>query len=166
MKQKNIILAIVMATLLSGCSPLLRGPGNRLDYIQQASDKYLRSIYLKGSSWSVMAVDLESGRIILNRDSDRMLIPASNMNPTLVGYRGKIDSSGVLHGDLEVIGFGDPTVSTRYTGVYSDAREMNPQDRFTAWADSVISRGIYQIEGNLVGYDDAEPWVRIGPGTI
>lgn len=171
MKQKTIILAIVMATLLSGCSPLLRGPGDRLDYIQQASDKYLRSIYLKGSSWSIMAVDLESGRIILNRDSDRMLIPASNMKllttacaletlgpdyriPTLVGYRGEVDSSGVLHGDLEVIGFGDPTVSTRYTGVYSDAREMSPQDRFTAWADSVISRGIYQIEGNLVGYDD------------
>ena len=171
MKQKSLILALIAATLLSGCSPLLRGGGDRLDYIQQTSERYLSSIYLKGSSWSVMAVDLESGRIIFNRDSDRMLIPASNMKllstacaletlgpdyriPTQVGYRGEIDSSGVLHGDLEIIGFGDPTISTRYTGVYTDAREMEPQDRFTAWVDSISSRGIRQIDGNLVGYDN------------
>ncbi len=177
----NLALLLPVIILLSGCAPWLRGGADRTDLLRRSVEDHLRSIYFKGASWSIMAVDLESGRILLDHDADRSLVPASNLKllitacaletlspdyrlETRIGYTGEVDSSGVLRGDLVIIGSGDPTIATRFqerpTAPYGDT----PPDPLLAWADSLAAKGIQHIEGDLVGYGAFISNERYGPG--
>lgn len=181
MKRTAHTSALIFILILTGCSPLFRGRENRLDYLQEGVRQHLRNINLKGASWSIMAVDLETGRILLNMDADRSLIPASGMKllttacaletlgpdyqiRTEVGYSGTVDSSGVLHGDLIVFGNGDPTVSTRYAKVFSVNYAEHQLETFSNWADSIYRKGIHSIEGDIVLYNDLFGENRLGSG--
>jgi len=160
MKLRIRHLALLCAVIILGCSPLLRGRGSRYTHLSRSADKYLSGVSLRGSSWSIMAVDLADGAILLARDQDRSLIPASNLKllvtacaletlgpeyriVTTVGYTGQVDPSGTLNGDLVVIGAGDPSLSSRFA---------DSTDTFSAWADSLLRRGIHSIKGDLIGY--------------
>lgn len=169
MKRQTIYLILILTLMLSGCSPWLMERDERLDYLQHASRQHLRSVYLKGSSWSILAVDLDKNRILLNYDANRSLIPASGMKllttacaleslgpefriSTELGYTGGIDSAGTLHGDLIVLGAGDPTISTRYAKTYTGKDSIDLDATLRNWADSIYAHGICSIDGNLVSY--------------
>ena len=113
--------------------------------------------------WGVLIESLETGGIWYQRNADRMFMPASNekipttasalltLGPdfkyeTKLYYSGEIIDS-VLKGDLIVVGDGDPTF---YTKFYDD-----PRDPFFHWADSLKKLGIKEIEGNIIGDDNA-----------
>jgi D-alanyl-D-alanine carboxypeptidase/D-alanyl-D-alanine-endopeptidase (penicillin-binding protein 4) len=179
MKRKYTLIALVFTLVLSsGCAPWLRGKDDRVEYLQYASRQYLSSAYLKGSSWSILAVDLESNRILLNIDANRSLIAASGMKLlttacaleslgpnfriiTEVGYTGNIDSAGALHGDLVILGAGDPTVSTRYSTL-TDSADLNAT--LLSWADSISAHGIQSIDGNVTGYSGRFGGAPLGSG--
>jgi D-alanyl-D-alanine carboxypeptidase/D-alanyl-D-alanine-endopeptidase (penicillin-binding protein 4) len=108
--------------------------------------------------WGVAVAD-HQGRILFDRNGNRLFQPASNnklliaaaatalLTPeyrfaTLVYAAGPI-VQGVVRGDLVVYGGGDPTFSSRY---YPDA--MTPLE---ALADSLRAQGITTIEGDVVG---------------
>ncbi len=169
MKRKQIIIALITAFFIAGCSPALMGGGKHYKYLQKNVDTYLHNIYFTGSSWSIMAVDLQSGRVLLNRDAERSLIPASNMKlltsacaletlgpdyrfETIIGYTGKIDSAGTLNGDLIIIGEGDPTPATRYGHIFSSNPQIDAKDIFTSCADEAAKKGIHTIAGDIKGY--------------
>ncbi len=172
--------ALLFLLLLAGCAPFLTGRQGNTGYLNQSTDRYLHSIYLKGASWSVMAVDLETGRILMSHDAERELIPGSNMKllttacaletlgpdfraATVVGYTGRIDPPGSLDGDLLVIGSGDPTISTRFRENRISS-QMDTTDTFDAWADSLAAKGIRQIRGGIVGYNGLFGGGSLGSG--
>ncbi|NLO10949.1 MAG: D-alanyl-D-alanine carboxypeptidase/D-alanyl-D-alanine-endopeptidase [Candidatus Cloacimonetes bacterium] len=61
---------------------------------------------------------------------------------TTLAYQGKL-VRGRLEGDLLVIGGGDPTWNEDYW-------ENGAKQLFQNWADSLLTRGITHIEGNLI----------------
>lgn len=188
MKTKILQLSLILSVLVSGCSPLLVGKDKGLELLHKSADKYLSSPLLRGSSWSIMSVELNKGRILLSRDADRSLIPGSSMKllttactletlgpdyrtKTLIGYTGEIDSIGTVTGDLVIVGRGDPTISTRYRksgefpqGGMTPALQSDTTNLFNSWADSLIKRGVRRITGDLVGYDDLFAGEMLGSG--
>ena len=61
-------------------------------------------------------------------------------------HTGYIDSlTGVLHGDLIILGGGDPTLGSRYYN--KDGEERN---FLASWVDTIANYGITSIEGRVI----------------
>ena len=120
---------------------------------------------------SLYVVDSE-GRIIFDKNSNTGLAPASCQKvvtsttafellgkdytyKTSLGYDGKIDS-GILKGNLYIIGSGDPTLgSWRYPAT----KENVVLDNFR---NAIKDEGIKQLQGNVLG-DDRSWGTQITP---
>lgn len=118
---------------------------------------------------SIQIVELESGRVVAERNPHMAIAPASNMKlfttaaaidllrpsfevTTGVYARGEIDATGTLNGDLRIVGRGDPTIGGRF-------HDGNATAVIQDWAAEIKRAGIKTISGNLVfehGYFDAE----------
>jgi serine-type D-Ala-D-Ala carboxypeptidase/endopeptidase (penicillin-binding protein 4) len=129
----------------------------------------MNSATARNSDASLAVVELESGRLIAERGMHEPLAPASNMKlfttaaaidllhpdfpiTTTVFVRGNIDASGTLHGDVKVVGHGDPTIGGRF---HDDHATAVVDD----WANDLKASGIKTVDGNLVfeyGYMDTE----------
>lgn len=125
--------------------------------------------------WGVLVKSLKTGEIIYKRNSDKLFNPASNiklftsaaalklLGPNYV-YQTNILANGLikngkLEGDLIIQGFGDPTISNRFYKGSSTAI-------FESWADSLKSKGIKEINGNIFGDDATFDNLNIGKGWI
>src|SRR5213075_1411591 len=120
------------------------------------------------ATWGIYVVD-DRGRVLYQRNADRLSVPASNTKLVVTAaaavllpsdYRvttslyvnGRVDA-GVLSGDLILYGRGDPTWSARCYGVDTLAPGVCDSS-FTAVdaiADSIRAHGIRRITGKLVG---------------
>ena len=73
---------------------------------------------------------------------------------THVGIRGNIDRDGVLHGNIYIIGGGDPMLgSYRY-------RQTSPDSLFDGWTRALKKKGIRRVDGRIcyhVGIFDEQP---------
>jgi len=122
----------------------------------------------------IMVQSLESGEILYQYNANTLMMPASNekiptsaaalikLGPdfeysTRVYMTGTIEN-GALKGDLVVVGSGDPTFSYRFH------KAPDTSFIFQAWADSLRSKGINEIEGNIIGVDDVFDDEFIGYG--
>lgn len=123
--------------------------------------------------WGVVIQSLVTGEYFYKKNENKLFVPASNLKlfttaaglnllgsgyrfKTEIGYKGNLDGP-ILKGDLIVRGYGDPTISGRFFNqdmlkVYND------------WADSLIELGIDEIQGNLIGDDNAFDDVGLGKG--
>ena len=120
-----------------------------------------------------MAVRVESlsnGQLLYQRNSDKLVMPASNMKLVTMAvaaerlgwdYRFETDldaygdiRDSVLHGDLVVRGRGDPTIGSP---------DLTPPALFSDWAEALTRAGIHQVEGRLIA--DARWFDRNGLGT-
>ncbi len=120
----------------------------------------LISTEFNGASVSILAVTVR-GDTLLCADASRQCLPASNLKlvttglalhtlgadyhfGTSLGYSGVVED-GTLHGDLYIIGGGDPTLG-------SDNPIAKPFDTlFSQWADLIHNAGIYSIDGYVIG---------------
>lgn len=122
-----------------------------------------------GAESSIQIMELESGRVIAERNSHLAVSPASNMKlfttaaaidllkpsfsvTTGVYVRGQVDAAGTLDGDLKVVGRGDPTIGGRF-------HDGNATAVLQGWASDLKAAGIKTIRGNLVfehGYFDTD----------
>ena len=118
---------------------------------------------------SIQVVEVESGRVVAQRNPHRAIAPASNMKifttaaaldelgedfqvKTDVLALGDIDDAGTLNGDIKVIGRGDPTIGGRFHDGAATAV-------FQQWASEIRRAGIKTIGGDLIfeyGYFDTE----------
>lgn len=123
----------------------------------------------RSSDTSIQIVELESGRVVAERNPHTPLAPASNMKlfttaaaidtlkpsfevTTGVYVRGDVDPSGTLHGDVKVVGHGDPTIGGRF-------HDGSATAVIQEWAADLKRAGIKTIAGDLIfeyGYMDTE----------
>ncbi|MBV9481799.1 MAG: D-alanyl-D-alanine carboxypeptidase/D-alanyl-D-alanine-endopeptidase [Acidobacteria bacterium] len=132
--------------------------------------------------WGIEIISLTSGQVLYSHNADKLFIPASNTKLfttaaalALIGpdYRcrttlettGTIGSDGRLHGDLMLVGRGDPNLSGRVLpySVHSE-RSQFPIKALEDLADAVLQKGIKRIEGDVVADDSYFAFERYGEG--
>ena len=140
---------------------LLTCLGLRAQSLQQMVDQAVTVEPLKGAVVGVMVQDM-SGHVVAQREAGRRMVPASNLKlittgtalhalgpdfrfETSLGYTGEIDADGTLHGDVYIVGGGDPTI-----GVI-DTVAVKPDALFWRWKSLLKDAGISRIDGRIIG---------------
>jgi D-alanyl-D-alanine carboxypeptidase/D-alanyl-D-alanine-endopeptidase (penicillin-binding protein 4) len=123
----------------------------------------------RNSETTMKVVEVDSGRVVAERNPHLPLAPASNMKlfttaasvdllhpdfevTTTVYIRGTVDPAGTLDGDVKVVGRGDPTIGGRFHDGHATAV-------IDDWATDLKRAGVKTIHGNLIfeyGYMDLE----------
>ncbi|HEY0156000.1 MAG TPA: D-alanyl-D-alanine carboxypeptidase/D-alanyl-D-alanine-endopeptidase [Thermoanaerobaculia bacterium] len=118
---------------------------------------------------SIQIVELESGRVVAERNPHMAVSPASNMKlfttaaaidmlkpgfevTTAVYARGDVDASGTLRGDLKIVGRGDPTIGGRF-------HDGSATAVIQQWAADLKRAGVKTVTGDLIfefGYFDTD----------
>ena len=109
--------------------------------------------------------------VIYERNASSLVMPASNLKlftlaasaeqlgwnftfETRLEAAGAIND-GVLHGDLIVIGGGDPSIGSR---------DFGPSPLFGEWAAALHQAGIQRVDGRLIGDDHVFNQATLGAG--
>jgi D-alanyl-D-alanine carboxypeptidase/D-alanyl-D-alanine-endopeptidase (penicillin-binding protein 4) len=172
--RNNFLLA---ALLLSGCHASARPVTTaRLSAVQQLQhdiDAILAAPALDHSVWGVLVKSLAKpdDDALYSVHASTLLMPASNMKIVTLAataarlgwdfhYETRIIAAGpiqggVLHGDLVVVGSGDPSIGSR---------DGSATHVFEAWADSLKALGLRRVEGRLIGDDDRFEDETLGAG--
>ena len=128
--------------------------------LQQKIDQAVAREPLKGAVVGVMVQDA-AGHVMASREPGRRMVPASNLKlvttgaalhalgpdfrfSTGIGYTGTVED-GILHGDVYIIGGGDPTI-----GVV-DTVAVKPDALFWRWKSMLKDAGISRIDGRIIG---------------
>ena len=119
---------------------------------------------LKNSNMSYYAVDLDTGKVLVDYRGKNIATPASVMKivssaaafeilgkdtrlKTKLLYNGTIDKNGILKGNVYIQGGGDPTLGSEF---FKGDREAFIKD----WIASIKKAGIKTIKGNIIVIDD------------
>ncbi len=126
---------------------------------------------LNDTSCASFAID---GQVVASANETVSVIPASNMKlftaavalevlgPDFIfttRATGEIDAEGVLHGDLYLIGGGDPLLTTEWwPAVNPETYPPFHLSRLEVLADALVDRGLREVRGVVIGdgsrYDD------------
>ena len=145
---------MILGALIGGCL------GLQAQTLQQKVDQAVKVEPLKGAVVGVMVQDA-AGHVLASREAGRRMVPASNLKlvttgtalhalgpdfrfETGIGYTGTVED-GTLHGDVYIIGGGDPTV-----GVV-DTVAVKPDALFWRWKSMLKDAGISRIDGRIIG---------------
>ncbi|HNA62952.1 MAG TPA: D-alanyl-D-alanine carboxypeptidase/D-alanyl-D-alanine-endopeptidase [Rhabdochlamydiaceae bacterium] len=111
---------------------------------------------------AVYAVDMKTGKVILDENSDKSMIPASCLKIVTTGaalslldptsqfktelqYDGEI-RDGILYGNLYIKGGGDPALGSERLG-------SSWKNQVAIWGEAISKCGIQKIEGRVIGDD-------------
>jgi D-alanyl-D-alanine carboxypeptidase/D-alanyl-D-alanine-endopeptidase (penicillin-binding protein 4) len=123
------------------------------------------------ANWGVVVRSLSTGELLYDRNSGKLMVPASNMKIVTLAAAARVigwDTRFVttletaapvegdtLRGDLYVRGGGDPTINTRNgrgAAVFAD------------WAAALRAAGIHRIDGRIIGDDNLFDDEGVGAG--
>jgi D-alanyl-D-alanine carboxypeptidase/D-alanyl-D-alanine-endopeptidase (penicillin-binding protein 4) len=111
-----------------------------------------------GSNLGVLVKEIKSGKTVVDYRSEKSLLPASTMKlvttatalellgsdfrfQTPLEYDGTIDAQGTLHGNIYIVGSGDPTIGSE---VFKD------HDFINRWVEAVRKLGIKTVLGHVI----------------
>jgi len=132
--------------------------------------------------WGLLVVDAESGETLYEQNADKYFVPASNMKlfttalalaklgpeyrfHTTLETQGAISSEGVLRGDLILVGRGDPNLSNRkFPYELKEEFDGPPEKALAELADALVTKGVKEISGDVVGDDSYFPRERYPNG--
>jgi len=127
---------------------------------------------------SLYVVQCDTGKVLVDQNSDLSLIPASCMKvvttaaalqllgthyrfETHLAYDGFIDHTQTLRGNLYIQGGGDPCLgSERISSALSWKKQIE------LWADEIQRIGIQKIEGRVIGDDTKWEKARAVPSWL
>jgi D-alanyl-D-alanine carboxypeptidase/D-alanyl-D-alanine-endopeptidase (penicillin-binding protein 4) len=93
------------------------------------------------------------------------LLPPNTTYTTSAVTAGDVDSAGHLHGNVVLLGAGDPTMSGRsYPYSEKTERPNPPLVALQGIADQIAASGIHSIDGDIIGDDTWFPWEPYGSG--
>lgn len=130
--------------------------------VQSKINAIVADNYMKNASISFYAVDMATGNPIASHHENSSLTPASIMKlftsatafqtlgaghrmKTEIYHDGEIDSNGVLHGNIYIKGFGDPTWGSRFF-----TKEGQEKVFLKTWVDSIKAFGIKEVDGAVI----------------
>jgi D-alanyl-D-alanine carboxypeptidase/D-alanyl-D-alanine-endopeptidase (penicillin-binding protein 4) len=139
-------------------------------------DQILTAPQLERAFVGVEVIRLRDGHVLYAHNAGHLFTPASNMKlfttalalaklgpdyrmMTQIRANTPIDAAGILTGDLELVGGGDPSMSGREYPYNKSASHATYT--FTAiedLADQLIARGVKRIDGNVIGDDTRYVW--------
>jgi D-alanyl-D-alanine carboxypeptidase/D-alanyl-D-alanine-endopeptidase (penicillin-binding protein 4) len=134
-------------------------------------DSLLDSPALEHASVAIHIESLADGRVIYSRQADARMIPASALKIVTaavaaerLGWAHRFETrleadgpvvDGMLHGNLVVVGEGDPTIT---------AQDLLTAPLFEEWAEALRAAGIRHVRGRLIGDDTAYDDEPFGAG--
>jgi len=179
-KQTRIAAALVLCLIVQSLAfaqvapaPAAAGP-KTLAELQTRISEILAKPQLAPAMVGVKITSLDTGRVLFEENSGKLLRPASNMKlytvataldklspdyrfKTLVYSDRKLDASGVIRGDLAIYGRGDPSFAARFNnGDYLKAIDN--------LATRIVSAGVKRVEGDLVGDESYFVGPKYGAG--
>lgn len=180
----NWIKSFLLGAILLTSTVLYGEPPKKVSTWKTVSHlKKLRGV--KNASLSVKVLDLTTGRSLYQRNSKESLTPASNLKllttamalevlgkdyqfQTKIYYSGEIDPQGVLHGNIYVVGGGDPTLGSKYLVArdpeYPTRVELGNRTKFLdQWVEKVQGLGIKSIDGAIIADDSHYPTNPLPP---
>ncbi len=134
-------------------------------------EKILGAADVNRGYWGMLVEDADSGEVLYSLNADRYFLPASNAKlftaaltlatlgsdycfHTTIESRSAADADGVIHGDLVLVGRGDPNLSNRVFPFAKKVERDGPPEKILAdMADAVVARGVKQISGDVIGDD-------------
>lgn len=158
------------ASVTASGVPVEISSAQTLTELRTRIEQIVRQPALEAGFFAVKIVSLDTGAVIFEQDSRKLVRPASNMKIytvatafdkltpdyrfiTSVYAKEKLDDEGKVKGDLIIYGRGDPSIAARF----------NDGDYFkgiNALADRIVAAGVKRIKGDLVGdesYFDGDP---------
>ncbi len=153
-------LYIRTALLLLFAASLLPAAAQNTAALAQTVGKLAQDNDMAHASLSVAVHDAATGAVLYAHESQRSLVPASLVKlfttaagfdilgssfrfTTTIGYVGNVDATGVLHGNVYIVGGGDPLLgSYRF-------RQTLPDTVFSAWHKALQSHGIRSVNGRI-----------------
>jgi D-alanyl-D-alanine carboxypeptidase/D-alanyl-D-alanine-endopeptidase (penicillin-binding protein 4) len=154
-----LVCSLAAASLVAQSTPVT--PPASLAELHRDLDLILASPALNRGFWGILVRDVDRDETLYARNADKLMMPASTMKiVTLAAAAEKLGwdhtfatrvfpsgsiSEGVLHGDLIVVGGGDPNFDD-WDGVATRV--------FAEWAAQLKAAGIITIDGKIVGDDN------------
>ena len=167
---KTLLYSVLLAIPIFGQGQTMK------EDIAKAYEAFSQSSKLPNGMSSLTVLDGKTGQLIFGGNEAIGLPTASTMKvitsitaldllgpdyryTTKLAYTGDIDSLGTLHGDILIIGSGDPTLgSERYA-------ETKAENILNKWVYSIRHAGINNIAGSVIaddrylnGYDAPPTW--------
>lgn len=158
---KKFLLLLLLPSVFSG-------------QIKSLPESWRNNKDLKSASIGFCVMDASTSSVIAEYNSHQFLIPASTLKvlttsaalgilgntfryETKIAYSGTLDkATGVLNGDLVILGSGDPTLQSEYF-----LRDSVPIT--DTWAKILKQKGIREIKGKIIG--DASVFEHKVPST-
>jgi D-alanyl-D-alanine carboxypeptidase/D-alanyl-D-alanine-endopeptidase (penicillin-binding protein 4) len=158
MSSRNSAAIVAFALSLIPVSLAAQSP---LALLQHDIDAVIGAPALERGFWGVLVKAVDRDEVVYSHNATKLMMPASTMKvvtlaaaaeklgwdytyTTRVFTTGKI-SDGILHGDLIVVGSGDPSI---------DDWDGAATELFADWATQLKAAGIRSIRGRIIGDDN------------
>jgi len=116
---------------------------------------------LKNAQWGFVIFDPKTKKVISSYNENSSLVPASTTKLlttetalnllgekfrwiTQLEYSGEIDESGILQGNLYIVGSGDPSMGSNKAGATSY------RDIIADFSSAISTKGIKKVNGNII----------------